>query len=101
LETSDRLINAITLYSIIAWRLVWLTHQARVTPNESCEIILETQEWQALYCVVHKTKTPPKHPPTLQEAVFMLAKLGGFLGRKHDGEPGVKVLWLDLIPEPS
>jgi hypothetical protein len=96
LETSDRLINAITLYSIIAWRLVWLTYQARVTPNESCEIILETQEWQALYCVVHKTKTPSEHPPTLQEAVLMLAKLGGFLGRKHDGEPGVKVLWRGL-----
>jgi len=26
----------------------------------------------------------------------MVASLGGFLGRKCDGEPGVKVLWLGL-----
>ena len=96
LETSQRLINAITLYSIVAWRLIWLTYQARVTPYQSCEIIFEADEWQALYCVVNKTKTPPDHPLTLQEALRLLAKLGGFLGRKHDGEPGVKVLWRGL-----
>ncbi len=49
-----------------------------------------------LYCVVNQTKTLPDKPPTLQEAVRLLAKLGGFLGRKHDGEPGVKVLWRGL-----
>jgi hypothetical protein len=96
LETKERLINAITLYSIIAWRLTWLTYQARVTPDLSCQIILEKHEWQALYCVVNKTKTPPDQPPTLHEAVWLIAKLGGFLGRKHDGQPGVKVLWRGL-----
>jgi hypothetical protein len=96
LETSERLINAITLYSIIAWRLTWLTYQARVTPNLSCQIILETHEWQSLCCVVNQTKTPQSQPPTLHEAVRLIAKLGGFLGRKHDGEPGVKVLWRGL-----
>jgi hypothetical protein len=96
LETKERLCNALTLYSIIAWRLTWLTYQARVTPNLSCEIILKTQEWQALCCVVNKTEIPPDQPPTLHEAIMLLAKLGGFLGRKHDGEPGVKVLWRGL-----
>ena len=96
LETSERLANAITLYSIIAWRLTWLTYQARVTPNLSCEVIFETHEWQALCCVVNQTNVPPSQPPTLQEAIRLIAKLGGFLGRKHDGEPGVKVLWRGL-----
>lgn len=96
LETKERLCNALTVYSVIAWRLTWLTYQARVTPNLSCQIIFETHEWQALYCVVNKTTTPPDQPPTLHEAVKLLAKLGGFLGRKHDGEPGVKVLWRGL-----
>lgn len=96
LETKERLSNAIALYSVIAWRLSWLTYQARVTPDLSCQIILENHEWQALYCVVNQTKTPPDQPPTLHEAVRLLAKLGGFLGRKHDGEPGVKVLWRDI-----
>ena len=35
------------------------------------------------------------HPPSL-EAVRMIASLGGFLGRKGDGEPGVKTIWLGL-----
>jgi hypothetical protein len=96
LETSERLTNAITLYSIIAWRLTWLTYQARVTPNLSCQIIFETYEWQVLCCIVNQTKVPPSQPPTLHEAVRLIAKLGGFLGRKHDGEPGVKVLWRGL-----
>jgi Transposase DDE domain. len=33
LETKERLENAITLYSVIAWRLSWLIYQARVTPD--------------------------------------------------------------------
>ena len=35
-------------------------------------------------------------PPTLREAVRMLATLGGFLGRKCDGEPGSETLWRGL-----
>jgi len=31
-------------------------------------------------------------PPPLRTAVRWVAKLGGFLGRKGDGEPGIKVL---------
>lgn len=26
----------------------------------------------------------------------MGAQLGGFLGRKHDGEPGLKTIWLGM-----
>jgi hypothetical protein len=26
----------------------------------------------------------------------LIARLGGFLGRKRDGEPGVKTIWLGL-----
>lgn len=41
-----------------------------------------------------KTKNlPPKIPPSLKDATHMLASLGGFLGRKGDGEPGVKTIW--------
>jgi len=30
----------------------------------------------------------------LREMIRQIAMLGGFLGRKCDGEPGVKTLWL-------
>lgn len=93
LATRERLEVALALYSIVAWRLLYLTHQARQEPEPSCEPFLQKEEWQALYCQVHRTLVPPASPPSLGEAVLWIARLGGFLARKGDGEPGVKVLW--------
>ncbi|UUM20808.1 IS4 family transposase [Mycoavidus sp. SF9855] len=50
-------------------------------------------EWQALYCRTHGTKHPPSDPPTLNQAILWIAKLGGYLARKHDLPPGPTVLW--------
>jgi hypothetical protein len=93
LETKERLERAIAVYSIVAWRLLWLTYQARQSPASPCTLALSENEWKALYVAIHKESTFPSHPPTLQTAVRWIAKLGGFLGRKSDGEPGAKVLW--------
>jgi len=32
----------------------------------------------------------------MSRAIRMVASLGGFLGRKGDGEPGTQTLWLGL-----
>jgi hypothetical protein len=32
----------------------------------------------------------------LRQAVRWIAKLGGFLGRKGDGEPGITAIWRGL-----
>jgi hypothetical protein len=93
LETKDRLQTALAIYSIIAWRILWLRYESEKDSEAPCDIVLKNYEWQALYCMVHKTPIPPKEPPTLVEAIRMIAKLGGFLGRKGDGEPGVTVIW--------
>ena len=37
-----------------------------------------------------------REPPTLGDAMRMVAKIGGFLGRKGDGHPGATVLWHGL-----
>ena len=91
--TDSRLINAIALYSVLAWRLTWITYQSRETPEIPCTLILNDYEWKLLYCQVHGVNRPPKKIPTLKEAVILIARLGGFLARKHDGDPGIKVLW--------
>jgi hypothetical protein len=93
LETAERLERAVAVYCIVAWRLLWLTYEARVKPEVSCDIALEEHEWQALYCTIKRTNIPPSKPPTLRQAVRWIAQLGGFLGRKCDGEPGVMVIW--------
>lgn len=93
LQTAQRLQNYIALMCVIAWRLHWLTYLNRTEPDLPCTHILTTVEWQALYMCIHKTTKFPKTPPTVRQAVRWIAQLGGFLGRKSDGEPGITAIW--------
>jgi hypothetical protein len=92
-ENANQLIKALALKSIVAYRILWLAYQSRETPDISCEVILSPNEWQILDCITNKKTTSREKSPTLKEASVMIAKLGGFLARKGDGDPGVKVLW--------
>jgi len=96
LETTERLERALATYCIVAWRLLWLTYQARKTPDISCESAFQTHEWHALYAFTHQTNVLPSTPPSLQEATLWVAQLGGFLARSSDGEPGVQTIWRGL-----
>lgn len=96
LRTAARLERALATYAIVAWRLLWLTYQARCTPDEPCDGVLARHEWQALCCTLGQTPSPPAQPPSLRLAVRGIARLGGFLGRAGDGEPGVEVVWRGL-----
>jgi len=93
LEAADRLERCLTLYSVIAWRILSATMLARVAPDVPCTVLLDEDEWQGLYCRIHRVAVAPAKPPTLRQAVRWIAQLGGFVGRKGDGEPGVTVLW--------
>lgn len=93
LRAADRLERLLAVYSVVAWRLLWLTYQARQTPDVPCTVALKALEWQALFAFVQRTAAVPETAPTLRQAVRWIAHLGGFLGRTGDGEPGVKVLW--------
>jgi hypothetical protein len=96
LETGTRLMSALAVYTIVAYRLLHITYAARITPNIPCTVFISNEHWKALYRFQHKTMLVPNKPFTVQKAVFAIAKLGGFLGRKSDGFPGVKVLWRGL-----
>jgi hypothetical protein len=93
LESAERLIRCLTLYSVIAWRIFYATMLARAVPDAPCTVLLDDAEWQGLYCSIHRVAIAPSKPPTLSQAVRWIAKLGGFQGRKGDGEPGVTVMW--------
>jgi hypothetical protein len=93
LEDLERLHRALAVYSVVAWRLLNLTLSARTTPNLPCTQALTSAEWQTLYRVIHRTRQVPDTPADLQTAVLWVARLGGFLARRGDGAPGVKVLW--------
>src|SRR5262249_12092662 len=92
LQTKPRLVNAIAIYLIVAWRIHTITRLSRAYPEVSCEVVFEPQEWQTIY-TMHYRRRPPQEPPPLREMVRCLARLGGFLARTGDGEPGVQTLW--------
>jgi hypothetical protein len=94
LETADRLSKAALLYAAVAVRVLALRDLARVQPDAPCSIILAEAEWQALWVRFAKTKlTAHTQPPTLQQVIRWIGRLGGHLGRKRDGLPGVRTLW--------
>jgi len=93
LQTADRLHSFVALMSIIAWRLHWMTYINRCQPDLPCTAVLTDIEWEALYMRIHKSKRLPDGVPTVHQAVRWIAQLGGFLGRKSDGEPGVTAIW--------
>jgi hypothetical protein len=93
LETGAKLIRYLTLMSVIAWRVFWLVQMNRHQPEAPCTVVVTEPEWHALYAAIHRTAQLPETLPTVGQVVRWMAQLGGFLGRKHDREPGVTVLW--------
>jgi uncharacterized protein DUF4338/transposase-like protein/transposase Tn5 family protein len=96
LGSAERLQACLAIDMVVAWRIFHLTKLGRETPQVPCTVFFDDSQWKALCCFVHQQPTPPKEPPTLREAVRMVASLGGFLGRKGDGEPGTKSLWIGI-----
>jgi hypothetical protein len=94
LETAARLERAVATYSAVACRLLHVSLLARVEPQASCEVVLRPPEWQSLWAV--QQGRVPAEAPTLEEAMVLIACLGGFLNRRSDGAPGVQVLWRGL-----
>ena len=90
LEDVDSLKRYIVMQSLVAWRVLYCMTTAREHPNWPCTTILDEEEWKVLYCYVLKKRTPPATPPTLDDAAKWIARMGGWLGRKGDGNPGMQ-----------
>lgn len=95
LSGKKRFSPCLTLYMIIAWRILYLTHLGRECPELNCELVFSSEEWKMAYCVVKKAKPPSKSPP-LKKMIKMIACLGGYLDRNNDPDPGPTTIWLGL-----
>jgi hypothetical protein len=96
LETAESLQACLAIDMVVAWRIYHLMKLGREVPDLPCTIFFEEDEWKVLYILANETTDLPDKEPTLREAIRMLASLGGFLGRKGDGEPGAITLWRGL-----
>ena len=93
-ETLDRLLNCLAVYSIIAWKIMYLCRLGRESADLNCEIIFEPSEWKSVYMTV-RHEDPPSDPPSLNEMIRMIASLGGYVLRAST-QPGTQTLWYGL-----
>lgn len=92
LSSARRTQACLAMYAIIAWRILFLTSIAKIDADGPCSELLGDEEWKTAYIWVKKT-SPPNTPPSIGQAVKLIAQMGGYLARKHDSPPGPKSLW--------
>jgi hypothetical protein len=96
LGAARRLENCLAIDMVVAWRIHHLTWLGRETPDMPCTVYFDDAEWKALVGFINQTPKVPVTPPTLRQAMIMVASLGGFLNRKSDREPGTETIWRGL-----
>ena len=91
-RTAKRLEAVIGLTCVLAVRLLQMKLVARATPDRpACEVV--PPRWiDGLRTILKR----PRPLDTVRDFFRALASLGGFLGRKCDGEPGWQTLWRGL-----
>ena len=89
LKTSERLEHFLGIANIVALRIMKLRDYARNTPLISAKEVIEPFKVEILI----RYNDIKKEDITIYEYYREVAKIGGFLGRKSDGEPGWQTLW--------
>ena len=96
MATAARLERALAVDPVLAWRLLALDKAAREQPDAAVSAWLGRAEWEALWCPGASADHAPATAPSVRQAVRWIAPLGGFMGRKGDGQPGPMTLWRGL-----
>lgn len=91
-RTGQRLEAVIGLTTVLAVRLLQLKQAARTEPDRPAEQVVPRRWIEGLRRVLRR----PRPLATVRDFFRALASLGGFLGRKGDGEPGWQTIWHGL-----
>ena len=89
LKTGERLENFLGVANIVALRILKLRDYARNMPQMSAKKVIEPLKVDILV----RCNNIKKEDITIYEYYREVAKIGGFIGRKSDGEPGWQTLW--------
>ena len=92
LRCGKRIERCIPLYSVIAWRIMYLTMLGRECPELDCSELFEELEWKVLVYAAYGEEEGLERERNVGELVKVLGRLGGHVGRKGDKEPGFLVL---------
>jgi hypothetical protein len=91
LRAATRLEPMVGLMSVVALRLLQLKSAARSDPDRPAQQVVP-RLWLAMLKAARKNLRRV-YDLTIRQFYRELAKLGGFLGRKSDGEPGWITVW--------
>jgi len=94
-KTAKRLSRAIAIALVIAWRIMLMTLLGRETPDLPAEILFSDPEIEVLTAFAKKKAHSLPH--CIGDAVKLVAKLGGYLGRSCDSPPGHQLMWLGYL----
>jgi Transposase DNA-binding/Transposase Tn5 dimerisation domain len=88
-EVAERLETCLAVLAVVAVRVFQLRCALEAEPDEPAEQVGTETEIR----LIRRLTNHNGQRFTVREYVRGVGKLGGYLGRKHDGEPGVRALW--------
>jgi hypothetical protein len=94
LRTAQRLTNLVSVFSILSWRVFWMTMLNRSVPNALPTLALTMTEIAVLDRLM--SDKPQARRKTLSHYLTKIARLGGYLARANDPPPGNTVMWRGL-----
>jgi len=89
-ETAERMETCLAILSVVAVRVFQLRSALEWQPEEAAEQVATETE---IKLIRRYAKRKGSKKLTVRDFVRGVATLGGFLGRKQDGDPGVRALW--------
>jgi len=95
LDDAHSLEACLAIDLVVAWRIYWLTMAGREKPQSSCDQILNEQEWRVLSAWA--TGQMANTPPSVQQAMRWIGKIGGWLARGKEDNPGTTCMWRGLV----
>jgi hypothetical protein len=96
LRTAERLVNLISVFCILSWRVFWMTMINRSAPDAPPSIALTATEMELLDRLVNDRGKTFLHQKTIGTYLTKIARLGGYLARATDPPPGNMVMWRGL-----
>lgn len=93
-DHADRIEKVVVMLSAVAGEVARLTYLARAAPEMLASEALDETSLEALTRWARPTRNRlPDGPLLLRDAVRLIGRLGGHLGRKCDGPVGVRTFW--------
>ena len=89
-HAAERLERAMAIKMVIGWRIQLMVQLGREVPDLPGDLLFSDGELRVLATFARSRKLPP--PARLGDAVGLVGRLGGWLGRQRD-PPGAQLMW--------